>query len=178
VVVEMAASLAAMTARFAREHWDGAAGARAEAEALRARAAPLAQEDAEAYEAILTAMRMPKDLEPEVRNTLIGDTLSRAADAPLRIAEVADPLGILHNAHQHQAGRERARPMHGRMNHDFPPHMADGLVDSLLGLEQVGADHLQVGASQQGVGRGVEHVAARVQHLAELAPHPVQTGGT
>jgi formiminotetrahydrofolate cyclodeaminase len=95
VVVEMAACLAAMTARFARQHWDGAAGALAQAEALRARAAPLAQEDAEAYEAVLTAMRMPKDLEPEVRDTLIGDTLSRAADAPLRIAATAADVAEL-----------------------------------------------------------------------------------
>jgi methenyltetrahydrofolate cyclohydrolase len=95
VVVEMAASLAAMAARFARQHWDGAAGALAQAEALRARAAPLAQEDAEAYEAVLTAMRMPRDLEAEVRNTLIGDTLSRAADAPLKIAETAADVAEL-----------------------------------------------------------------------------------
>ena len=95
VVVEMAASLAAMAARFAGQHWDGAAGALAQAEALRARAAPLAQEDAEAYEAVLTAMRMPRDLEAEVRNTLIGDTLSRAADAPLRIAETAADVAEL-----------------------------------------------------------------------------------
>ena len=95
VVVEMAASLAAMAARFARQHWEGAAGALAQAEALRARAAPLAQEDAEAYEAVLTAMRMPQDLEAEVRNTLIGDTLSRAADAPLRIAETAADVAEL-----------------------------------------------------------------------------------
>jgi len=95
VVVEMAASLAAMVARFSREHWDGAAGAVAQAEVLRARAAPLARDDAEAYEAVLTAMRMPQDLEPEVRNTLIGDTLSRAADAPLRIAETAADVAEL-----------------------------------------------------------------------------------
>jgi methenyltetrahydrofolate cyclohydrolase len=88
-VTEMAAALTAMVARFSREHWDGAAGAVAQAESLRLRASPLAQENGVAYEAVLTALRMPKDLEPEVRNTLIGDTLSRAADVPLRIAETA-----------------------------------------------------------------------------------------
>jgi formiminotetrahydrofolate cyclodeaminase len=93
-VTEMAASLAAMAARFAHD-WDGAAGAVAQAEALRHRAAPLAVEDAVAYENVLTAMRMPKDLEPEVRNTLIGETLSRAADAPLRIAETAADVAEL-----------------------------------------------------------------------------------
>jgi methenyltetrahydrofolate cyclohydrolase len=93
-VTEMAASLAAMAARFAHD-WDGAAGAVAQAETLRHRAAPLAVEDAVAYENVLTAMRMPKDLEPEVRNTLIGETLSRAADAPLRIAETAADVAEL-----------------------------------------------------------------------------------
>jgi methenyltetrahydrofolate cyclohydrolase len=93
-VTEMAASLAAMAARFAHD-WEGAAGAVAQAETLRHRAAPLAVEDAVAYENVLTAMRMPKDLEPEVRNTLIGETLSRAADAPLQIAETAADVAEL-----------------------------------------------------------------------------------
>ena len=93
-VTEMAASLAAMAARFAHD-WDGAAGAVAQAETLRHRAAPLATEDAVAYENVLTAMRMPEELEPEVRNTLIGETLSRAADIPLLIAETAADVAEL-----------------------------------------------------------------------------------
>lgn len=93
-VTEMAASLAAMAARFAHD-WDGAAGAVAQAETLRHRAAPLALENAVAYENVLTAMRMPKELEPEVRNTLIGETLSRAADIPLAIAECAATVSEL-----------------------------------------------------------------------------------
>jgi formiminotetrahydrofolate cyclodeaminase len=93
-VTEMAASLAAMAARFAHD-WDGAAGAVAQAETLRHRAAPLAAEDAVAYENVLTAMRMPEDLESEVRNTLIGETLSRAADIPLLIAETANDVAEL-----------------------------------------------------------------------------------
>lgn len=93
-VAEMAASLAAMAARFAHD-WDGAAGAVAQAETLRHRAAPLADADAVAYENVLTAMRMPQELEPEVRNTLIGETLSRAADVPLAIAECAASVAEL-----------------------------------------------------------------------------------
>jgi methenyltetrahydrofolate cyclohydrolase len=93
-VTEMAASLAAMAARFAHD-WDGAAGAVAQAETLRHRAAPLAAADAVAYENVLTAMRMPKELESEVRNTLIGETLSRAADIPLLIAETAADVAEL-----------------------------------------------------------------------------------
>jgi formiminotetrahydrofolate cyclodeaminase len=94
LVTEMAAALAAMTARFARD-WDGAAGAVAQAETLRHRAAPLAGDDAVAYENVLTALRMPKDLEPEVRDTLIGETMSRAADVPLEIAECAASVSEL-----------------------------------------------------------------------------------
>ncbi len=93
-VTEMAASLAAMAARFAHD-WEGAAGAVAQAETLRHRAAPLAAEDAVAYENVLTAMRMPEELESEVRNTLIGETLSRAADIPLLIAETAADVAEL-----------------------------------------------------------------------------------
>lgn len=93
-VTEMAACLTAMTARFAHD-WDGAAGAVAQAETLRHRAAPLAGEDAVAYENVLTAMRMPRDLEAEVRNSLIGETLSRAADVPLQIAECAASVAEL-----------------------------------------------------------------------------------
>ncbi|HSK16213.1 MAG TPA: cyclodeaminase/cyclohydrolase family protein [Gaiellaceae bacterium] len=92
---EMAASLTAMAARFARGHWDGSAGAVAQAETLRHRAAPLAGADAEAYENVLTAMRMPADLEAEVRDALIGETLSRAADVPLAIAECAADVAEL-----------------------------------------------------------------------------------
>ena len=93
-VTEMAASLAAMAARFAHD-WDGAPGAVAQAETLRHRAAPLADADAMAYENVLTALRMPKDLEPEVRDTLIGETLSRAAAIPLEIAECAASVAEL-----------------------------------------------------------------------------------
>jgi formiminotetrahydrofolate cyclodeaminase len=93
-VTEMAASLAAMAARFAHD-WDGSAGAVAQAEALRHRAAPLSDENSIAYENVLTALRMPKDLEPEVRDALIGETMSRAADVPLAIAECAASVAEL-----------------------------------------------------------------------------------
>jgi methenyltetrahydrofolate cyclohydrolase len=89
LVVGLAASLTAMAARFSTEQWEEAAGAVAQAEALRARALPLADEDARAYENFLLARRMPENVEPEVRDAAIGDALSRAADVPLAIAETA-----------------------------------------------------------------------------------------
>jgi formiminotetrahydrofolate cyclodeaminase len=86
LVVAMAAALVAMAGRFSLEHWDGAAEAVEQAEGLRASATPLAPGDSAAYEEVLTAMRLPKDLEPEVRNTTIGNALARAAEIPLEIA--------------------------------------------------------------------------------------------
>ena len=52
----MAAGIVAMAARISRDQWDEAGGAAAQAEALRARAAPLAQSDARAYEEALEAL--------------------------------------------------------------------------------------------------------------------------
>jgi formiminotetrahydrofolate cyclodeaminase len=89
IVAGFAASLAAQTGRFSAEHWEDAAGAVAQAEALRARVLPLADEDARAYESFLLARRMPKEVETEVRDAAIGAALSRAADVPLAIAEAA-----------------------------------------------------------------------------------------
>jgi formiminotetrahydrofolate cyclodeaminase len=85
----LAASLVAMAARFSSEHWDDASGAIAQAETLRVRLLPLADEDATAYENFLLARRMPQDVESEVRDAAIGDALSRAADVPLAIAEAS-----------------------------------------------------------------------------------------
>jgi methenyltetrahydrofolate cyclohydrolase len=95
IVLGFAASLAAMAARFSSEHWEDAAGAVAQAEALRARALPLADEDARAYESFLVARRMPEALEPEVRDAAIGAALSRAADVPLAIAETGIDVATL-----------------------------------------------------------------------------------
>jgi formiminotetrahydrofolate cyclodeaminase len=87
IVVGFAASLTTMAALFASEHWEDAPGAVAQAQALRARALPLADEDARAYESFLVARRMDEAIEPEVRDAAIGAALSRAADVPLTIAE-------------------------------------------------------------------------------------------
>ena len=95
VVVAMAAGLVAMAARFSLEHWDEAADVVERADALRRRVAPLAPADSQAFEEVLTAMRLPKDLEPEVRNTAIGNALARAAEIPLVIAREASEVAGL-----------------------------------------------------------------------------------
>jgi formiminotetrahydrofolate cyclodeaminase len=91
----LAASLAAMAARFSKEQWDDAAGAVAQAEVLKARLLRLAEDDSLAYEHVLLALRMPKEVDEEVRDAAIGDALSRAADVPLAIAEASVDVATL-----------------------------------------------------------------------------------
>src|SRR5919204_5466484 len=76
LVVGLAASLTAMAARFSTEQWEEASGAVAQAEALRARALPLADENGRAYESYLAALRLPRELEPAARDAAIGEALS------------------------------------------------------------------------------------------------------
>jgi methenyltetrahydrofolate cyclohydrolase len=95
VVTAFAAALVAMVARFSTAEWEDAAGAVAQAEALRARVLPLADEDARAYESVLVARRLPTELEPEARDAALGRALSRAADVPLAIAEAALDIASL-----------------------------------------------------------------------------------
>ena len=97
VVGAMGASLTGMAARFSKEQWEDAAGAVAQAEALKARLLPLADEDARAYETVLLALRMPRDVDvdDDVRDAAIGDALSRATDVPLAIAEACLDVATL-----------------------------------------------------------------------------------
>jgi methenyltetrahydrofolate cyclohydrolase len=89
IVAGFAASLAAMAGRFSTEQWEDAPGAVAQAEALRRRVLPLADEDARAYESFLEARRLSEKVGPEARDAAIGAALSHAADVPLAIAEAA-----------------------------------------------------------------------------------------
>jgi formiminotetrahydrofolate cyclodeaminase len=85
VAVAMAAALVEMAAQFSRKHWSEADDAASRARALRERAGPLAQADAEAYEAVIAARGGPG----------YDEALSRAADVPLAVAEAAAAVGEL-----------------------------------------------------------------------------------
>ncbi len=90
----MAAGLVAMVAR-ATVGWEDAAGVAAQAHILRARVAPLAAENAAAYEFALASFALPDELEAEVRGRAIGDAVARAAELPLRIAAAASDVALL-----------------------------------------------------------------------------------
>jgi methenyltetrahydrofolate cyclohydrolase len=95
IVVAMAASLVTMVARASKEHWPEAGGAIGQAETFRARVAPLAQADAEAYAEALTALRRRDELEERYRDQKLQAALERAAEIPLKIAEAGSDLACL-----------------------------------------------------------------------------------
>src|SRR5919197_823386 len=80
VVTAFAAALVGMTARLSREIWPDAGGVAAQAEALRARVAPLADAGTGT---------------PGLRDVALGNAFSRAADLPLHIAEIATDVAEL-----------------------------------------------------------------------------------
>ena len=96
VTVGLAAALVEMAARSSRECWPGAGGAIAQAKALSARAAPLAQADADAYSEATIALELDRGaLDESARDGLLASTLGRAADTPLAIAEAAADVTLL-----------------------------------------------------------------------------------
>jgi formiminotetrahydrofolate cyclodeaminase len=84
----MAAGLVAKAARASQETWPEASGVVAQAESLRARVAPLAEQDAEAYRTALDAMQGSDDTE-------LANALDRAAEVPLEAASVAVDVAAL-----------------------------------------------------------------------------------
>jgi methenyltetrahydrofolate cyclohydrolase len=99
VAAAMAAGLLAMVARASIASWPEAAGVAAQAEALRDRIAPLADLTAAAYTEALEVLDGDNGAaERELRDVRLGAALSRAAAAPLSIAEAAADvaeLGVL-----------------------------------------------------------------------------------
>lgn len=91
VVVAMAAALTAMAARRSRDGWPEADGVIAQAEHLRRRAAPLAQENADAFGEAFALLDAPA----QGRDVDLGRALTRAAEVPLMIAQVAADVAAL-----------------------------------------------------------------------------------
>jgi methenyltetrahydrofolate cyclohydrolase len=93
VSIALAAALAGMTARFSEKLGDEANRLAAQADALRAEVGGLAQADADAYGAYVEAKRLPED-DPG-RAQALADAEARAAEVPLRIAELGAAVSQL-----------------------------------------------------------------------------------
>jgi len=106
-----AASAAALVERVARasvDEWSGAAGASAEALALRRRAEALSAINADAFSDAVAALREPDPRVQELRNLALGAALTRAAEVPLLIVEVcADTAVLAEQAARHAGPDER-----------------------------------------------------------------------
>jgi methenyltetrahydrofolate cyclohydrolase len=86
LAVTLAAGLCMMTAGLSGRHLPEAGQMADQARLLRDRAAPLAQADAEAYRAVLAAMRAPGGP---------GEALSRACATPMEVAEIGAEAAAL-----------------------------------------------------------------------------------
>ena len=95
VTVAMAAGLVVMVARASKDHWAEAGGAIGQAEAFRARVAPLAQADAEVYRNALTMLRRREEVAERYRDQTLRDALEKSAEIPVRIVEAGCDLACL-----------------------------------------------------------------------------------
>jgi methenyltetrahydrofolate cyclohydrolase len=95
LVTAIAAGLLAKVARGSTGSWQEAAGVAAQAECLRDRATPLAQADAEQYEAALRARAETGDEQGERRDFALGRAYARAAEPPLQIVRAANDVAQL-----------------------------------------------------------------------------------
>jgi methenyltetrahydrofolate cyclohydrolase len=94
IVTAAAAGLLAKVARSSAE-WSEASGMAAQAEALRDRAAPLAQADADEYEAALRARGADREGPGDRRDFALGRAFARAAEPPFEIAAIAADVARL-----------------------------------------------------------------------------------
>jgi formiminotetrahydrofolate cyclodeaminase len=95
VAVTMAAALVLQVARASKDHWPEAGGAIGQAEAFRARVAPLAQADAEVYRDALTILRRREELSERYRDQALRDALEKSVEIPIRIVEAGCDLACL-----------------------------------------------------------------------------------
>ncbi len=96
VVAALAASLLAAAADRSRDCWDGAAGARAQAQALRRRALRLAEGDATAYADARAALAQRGGAaDSRDRDARIGEAVSLAGQVPLEIGAAAGDVAQL-----------------------------------------------------------------------------------
>jgi formiminotetrahydrofolate cyclodeaminase len=89
IVTAIAAGLLAKVARGSCDTWPEAAGIAAQAECLRDRATPLAEADAEQYEAALRAREEAGGEQGERRDFALGQAFAKAAEPPLQIVRAA-----------------------------------------------------------------------------------------
>jgi formiminotetrahydrofolate cyclodeaminase len=95
VTVAMAAGLVVMVAEASKDFWAEAGGAIGQAETFRARVAPLAQADAEAFRDALTILRRREEVAERYRDQTLRQALEHSVEIPVRIVEAGADLACL-----------------------------------------------------------------------------------
>jgi formiminotetrahydrofolate cyclodeaminase len=95
VAVAMAAALVGKVARVSKGSWPAATGIAAQADALLARAKPLAELDADAYRSALEARDSTAGLTSAQRDWEIGRAYAASVEPPLEIARIAADVAEL-----------------------------------------------------------------------------------
>jgi len=95
LVTAIAAGLLAKVARASADTWSDAAGIAAQAECLRDRATPLAQADAEHYEAALRIRAETVDERGDRRDFILGQAFAKAVEPPMEIVRTASDVAQL-----------------------------------------------------------------------------------
>lgn len=92
ITAAIAAGLLGMAARFSTAQLPDAAPRAAHADRMRTEVAALAEQDAQAYQAVLAAYALPRDPDPQARRRQIRRSLQRATEVPARIAGIASKI--------------------------------------------------------------------------------------
>jgi methenyltetrahydrofolate cyclohydrolase len=92
ITAAMAAGLVGMAARFSTAQLIDAASRATYADRVRSQVAALAEQDAQAYQAVLAAFALPREPDPQVRRRQIRRSLEWAAQVPAQIAEIASNI--------------------------------------------------------------------------------------
>jgi methenyltetrahydrofolate cyclohydrolase len=126
----MSAALVASVARLSRERWNGALAAVAQAERLRSRAALLVEMDARAFDQALRTLAERDEIAPHERDTRLEQSLERAAELPLEIAEIsADVAELASLASSHCIPEVRADSVSAAILAEAAARTAAGLVE-------------------------------------------------
>jgi methenyltetrahydrofolate cyclohydrolase len=132
VVAALAASLVAKAAHASRASWADAAGVVAQASLLRDRCVKLADADARAFAAALTAL--------EGKDATLADRLDHAAEVPLKIADAAaDVAALAAVAAESCEGAFRADAATGAMFAEAAARAAARLVEINLTMTEADA---------------------------------------
>lgn len=173
IVAALAASLIAAAADRSRDQWDGAAGARAQAQALRRKALTLAEGDANAYADARAALAQRGGAgDQQTRNARIGEAVALAAYVPLEIGATAgDVAQLASEIATHGTGEVRADAAIAAI-------LAAGAARAAAQLVEV---NLVAGADEQlvALARRQAEAALAVAGLAaeEDSPEPKKRGG-